>query len=332
MLEYELLTQALAKIPQEDYPTHSRVHKLNVGKEHKHDCYVKREDELGCLLSGSKVRKYRSLVAALKSKGYKKVGLIGSQFSNHVLGLSSLLLENSIEPMLFLLEAKNPPLAGNALFIQLFVPKNNIQLIPRESWNQAYEIASCWQIANGDNQSCIVPEGGSLQDSVAGLTTLALDIIQNEKQTNLIFNDILIDSGTGLTAASLIATYGLLKKTAHIHVMLAAATPDAFKDKLAEVKQALEYLTGMQISSLPQYSIHRPPCAKSFGSTNANIFQTIKSTAQSEGFLLDPIYSSKLFLLLNKLIETKSLSGPTLFIHSGGLFSLAGFQSQLGTH
>lgn len=326
MLEIELLTKALAKIPQEDYPLHSRVHPLKVGV---HNCYVKREDELGCLLSGSKVRKYRSLVAALKNRGCKKVGLIGSQFSNHVLGLSSLLLENGIEPMLFLLEAIDSPAVGNALFIQLLVPKHNIQLIPRERWHQAHEIATLWQIANSNNQAYIVPEGGSIDDSVAGLATLALDILRNEKQTGLTFKDILIDSGTGLTAASLIATYGLLKKEAHIHVMLAASTPDAFASMLDLVKQALEKITGVAISYMPRYSIHSPPCAKSFGSTNATIFQTIRSTARSEGFFLDPVYSSKLYLLLHKLAHTKSLSGPTLFIHSGGLFSLAGFQHQL---
>lgn len=330
MLEEELLTNALAKIPQEDYPTHSRVHALNQNCEIT--CYIKREDELGCLLSGSKVRKYRSLVAALKNRGYKKVGLIGSQFSNHVLGLSSLLLENGIEPTLFLLEAKDPPSAGNALFIQLFVPKNNIQLIARESWHQVHSIATSWQTANGSTNACIVPEGGSIDDSVAGLASLALDILYNEKQTGITFKDILVDSGTGLTAASLIAAYGLLKKQAHIHVMLAASTPDTFAGTLDKVKLALEAITGIAIPYMPHYTIHTPTCAKSFGSSNATIFQTIKSTAQSEGVLLDPIYSSKLYLLLKNLLQTKTLTGPVLFIHSGGLFSLAGFQHQLGTH
>lgn len=321
MLERELLTKALNAIAQEDYPLHSRVHQL----ASLDSCYIKREDELGCLLSGSKVRKYRSLVAALKQRGHKKVGLIGSQFSNHVLGLSSLLRENAIEPTLFLLEAKNPPSAGNALFIQLFAAKNNIRLIAREEWHLVHEIAS------KSHLDCIIPEGGQVEDSVAGLTTLALDILHNETQTGLTFKEILIDSGTGLTAASLIAAYGFLNKEAHIHVMLAASTCDAFNQILKKVKQTLETITGMPIQHMPRYTLHAPTCAKAFGSTNATIFNTIKSTAYSEGVLLDPIYSSKLYLLLQKLLAAKELSGPTLFIHSGGLFSLAGFQSQL-TH
>ena len=67
MLKDEL-AKCIAKIPQEDYPVHSRVHPL---KNLPHS-YIKREDELGCILSGSKVRKYRTQVAAIKKKGYKK--------------------------------------------------------------------------------------------------------------------------------------------------------------------------------------------------------------------------------------------------------------------
>lgn len=317
------LAQCITKIPQEDYPVHSRVHPLKSFS----NCYIKREDELGCLLSGSKVRKYRSQVAAIKHKGYKKVGLVGSQFSNHVLGLGSLLLENDIEPTLFLLKAQDKPTSGNALFTHLMIPQANIQFISRESWPKVLDIANAWQQSTPN--SAVIAEGGSIQDSVAGLTTLALDILQNEEDLKLEFKEILIDSGSGLTAASLLSSFGLLEKHTHIHIMLAASTPAQFTEMLTSVKQALEHTTGQIIHNLPPFTLHMPPTAKSFGSTNATIFSTIATTAQKEGFFLDPIYSSKLYLLLQDLAH--SLTGPTLFIHSGGLFSLSGFQSQLAT-
>jgi 1-aminocyclopropane-1-carboxylate deaminase len=319
----------LQEIAQEDYPIHSRVHQLKVGKKFQIDCYIKREDELGCLLSGSKVRKYRSVVAALKNRGCKKAGLIGGQFSNHVLGLSSLLLENSIEPTLFLLQTTENPQVGNGLFLELLVPQKNIEFVPRNQWPLVSEIAAMWQAKNSEYKASVIPEGGSIEDSIAGLATLALDIVQNEAQIGVPFKEILIDSGSGLTAASLIASFGLLKKKALIHVCLAASTPEAFSKILIRTKQALEHLTNQSIDYMPSYVLHKPPTAKSFGSTNSKIFQTIVDTAQTEGFFLDPLYSSKLYLLLLELLETRILQGPALFIHSGGLFSLSGFQSQL---
>lgn len=300
---------------QEDYPWHSRVHRLKCG------AYIKREDELGCIISGSKIRKFRSLVREIKRKGYKKVGLIGSQQSNHVLGLSSLLIENGIEPTLFLLEAGSELVTGNALFTQLFVPKSRIHFVKRDKWPNVMEQARAWQASH--DHAYVVPEGGAIAESVPGLITLALDILQNEKESKVTFKDILVDSGTGLTAASLIAAFGLLKKEANIHVMLAA--PVAFREVLDMTQQTLENLTGEKITELPKYTLHTPPTARSFGATNATIFQAIKEAARTEGVLLDPIYSSKLYLLL----QTLAPPGPTLFIHSGGLFSLMGFQAKL---
>ncbi len=320
----QLLEICLQKVAQEDYPVHSRVHRLK-----EPNCYIKREDELGCLLSGSKVRKYRSLVAALKNRGCKKAALIGSQFSNHILGLSSLLLENAIEPTLFMLGEHAAAPIGNALFIQLLVPTTNIKLIPRDNWPNVLTLADTWKTENSDFNAEVVPEGGSINDCIPGLATLALDILQNEQQAGCTFDNILIDSGSGLTAASLIAAFGFLKKEAHIHICQAAATPDDFAKVLHEVKLSLSVLTGQNIPHLPTFTLHKPTTARSFGSTNASIFQTIIQTAQSEGFFLDPIYSSKLYLLFKMLMQSNSLKGSILFIHSGGLFSLSGFQTQL---
>lgn len=325
----EQLAIMLQNVPQEDFPVHSRVHRLNVSDTFGIECYVKREDELGCLVSGSKVRKARSLIAALKKQGCKKVGLIGGQYSNHVLGMSSLLIENEIEPTLFLLESKEYTPVGNALFIQLLVPPKNIRLIPRERWHEAPSEADAWKTTNSQYRACVVPEGGLVKDSMAGLATLALDILQNEEQVGTVFKEILIDSGSGLTAASLIAAFGFLKKEVHIHICQAADGQEEFLGILHQIKESLEALTGKQIDYMPKFSLHKPTTARSFGSTNATVFQTIAHVAQTEGFFLDPIYSVKLYLLLKELLETKTLSGPVLFIHSGGVFSLSGFQPQL---
>lgn len=321
------LKKLLTAVVQEDYPVHSRVHPMQIGRDHAITCYVKREDELGCLISGSKIRKYRTLLPALKKMGCLHVGLIGSQFSNHILGLSSLLIENQITPTLFLRKSQTDQLIGNALFSRLLVPLKNIQSIERDQWPYVEEIAMNWQKTTP--HSFVVPEGGSYDECIGGLATLALDIVTNEEQLGLKFKEIFIDSGTGLTAASLIATFGYLKKETHIHVMLAASDEASFLNKLDATKEALSKLILQESFALAPFTLHRPPTAKSFGSTNASIFETITRCAQFEGFLLDPLYSSKLYLLLAKQIAAKALKGPTLFIHSGGLFALSGFQQNL---
>lgn len=318
----EKLLQAIAKIPQEDYPVRSRVHQLCLGRNEGIACYVKREDELGALISGTKVRKYRTQVALIKKRGYQSVALVGGRYSNHLLGLSSLLIENEIEPTLFLPETKEDKIVGNALLLHLLVPEKNIRLISHDRWHEVETIARV-------SHECVIPQGGHLEDCLGGLLTLSLDVLRNEEEHNTHFKEIFIDSGSGLTASALIASFGYLQREIKIHVMLAAGTPKTFLETVKETKKALEILLDEPIESLATFNTHQPLSAKSFGATNSATFQTIRDVAQKEGFFVDPIYSSKLYPLLEEKVRLKSVASPLLFIHSGGLYSLSGFQPHL---
>lgn len=326
-MSLEHLKACIADQTHEHYPAHSRVHKLRMAERYGVDCYVKREDELGCVISGSKNRKYRSLVANLKKAGCQKAALIGSHYSNHILGLSSLLIENQIAPELFLLKASDKPPVGNAFFTQLLVEESHIHFIDRASWLQVHQIASEWQ--RNERNAVVIEEGGSVSDCLPGLITLAIDIQENEKALGNSFKHLLVDAGSGVTAVSLLACLGYLKKQVHVHVLLAAGTPAAFTEKLEEARSALEAIVGEPIVHLPPFTIYNPASAKSFGATSSAIFKKIGYVARTEGFFLDPIYSVKLYELLEKLLEERLLSSPVLFIHSGGLFTLSGFQDKL---
>ena len=89
-------------IPQASYPSIPGCIALAHLISPSINCFVKRDDELGFGISGSKIRKYRSLIPWLIQKGIEEVVIIGSSCSNHVLGLSQLLIENKLKPTLFL--------------------------------------------------------------------------------------------------------------------------------------------------------------------------------------------------------------------------------------
>jgi 1-aminocyclopropane-1-carboxylate deaminase/D-cysteine desulfhydrase-like pyridoxal-dependent ACC family enzyme len=57
------LTQALERIPMAALPRQSRIHSLRSFSRGR--CYIKRDDELGFGISGTKVRKYLSLLPAI---------------------------------------------------------------------------------------------------------------------------------------------------------------------------------------------------------------------------------------------------------------------------
>lgn len=310
---------------------HSRIHLLKTFSGTTTSCYVKRDDELGFGISGSKLRKYSSLIPYLLKENYQEALIIGGAYSNNVLGLSQLLIENQIKPILFLLGDEAYKRHGNLLLTSLLVDDSQIHWIRRKDWNdveeKAYEYAK-----NHDPKVAIIPEGACMFASLPGALTLVLDILENEKQLQKPFTHLFIDAGTGLTAIAVILAFAWLNKKTKIHVLLLADTKEAFTKKLKQFQVMFEQLIEDQLNEevlRQQFILYSPTVAPSFGAVNKTVLQTIKTIAREEGFFTDPIYSAKLFFEAKKIIREKAITGDILIIHAGGALTLMGFQEQL---
>jgi 1-aminocyclopropane-1-carboxylate deaminase len=162
------LTSCLAAIPQIDYPTHSRIHPLRSFIFPSVQCYVKRDDELGFGISGSKIRKYRSLIPFLLAKQVQEVVVIGSAYSNHVLSFVQLMIENGLQPTLFLRGDPSRSLQGNALLTSLFVLPSAIHWLSQSDWKNVESLAYLY--ASKQNHSTFVlPEGAFCSQLCQGL-------------------------------------------------------------------------------------------------------------------------------------------------------------------
>ncbi len=319
----ERLSSLLEKLPHADYPVNSRVHPL---RSFGDNCFVKRDDELGFGISGSKFRKYRFLVPFLRTQGYKRICVIGGTYSNNVLSITQLLIENGLEPILFLRGEKPAQLVGNFLLLSTLISGASIHWVSKDEWHRVDEIAS--EYAKTIENAYVISEGA--QDFLAflGALTLPLDIIRNEEHLGLSFDRIFIDVGTGLTASALLLGFQYLQKEIEVHLLHLADDEEDFKKRLSSFQVQFENWVQEAIP-FPEFITHTPTLAPSFGSTNKAIFRFIKLIAQQEGFFLDPIYSAKLFHESKLLMESSSFTGNTLIIHSGGALTLLGFQKQL---
>lgn len=322
------LLKCLGKITQASYPCQSRIHPLRSFSFPSTQCYVKRDDELGFGISGSKIRKYRSLLPYLKENKFEEVALIGSAYSNHILSFVQLLIENGIKPTLFLRGDRERPLQGNALLISLFVPLSEIHWISRLDWNEV-ELKAYSYAKGRPHPTFVLPEGGFTPYAMAGALSLPLDLLNNERESQIKFDHIFVEAGTGFMAASLLLGLRWLNHPAHLHIILLAEDEEAFLRRLKECHAMFSALLGKE-SPFPFYfSLHRPVLSKGFGQVSSSLFKEITTLARNEGFLTDPIYSAKLFIEGRRIIEAMELKGNILFIHSGGALTLTGFKSQL---
>lgn len=329
----ELLNRLQPKL-NEEFLFHSRVHPLSHFGD---NVYVKREDESGFSCSGTKKRKFASLIPYLERHGIQLAILVGGANSNHIVALSQILLERKIPFHLFLKQSNQAYLQGNAFLLKLLTAGENISWVAHEDWSRVNDMA----IDFGKKSKArwmVIPEGGKCQGAVAGAATLMLDIIKNERhwlfngnnpKVQGTFDHIWIDSGTALTAGVLVSTNLILKRSSQIHVVLMAGDEQYFKESFRQINEWLGAILRINGPKLAQCHLHFPVTGKSFGSTNAQVRHAIVDFARSEGLLTDPIYTAKLFLTAKSEISSGKYPGSHLIIHSGGGTGLMGFADKM---
>ncbi len=311
----------------------SRIHPLKFITKSNSAIYIKRDDELGFGISGTKLRKYESLIAHIKQQSIKHAVLIGGAYSNNIVGLSQLLIEQNVRPYLFLRGDKAPSYKGNFLLTSLLVSTDQIYWIKRADWEQVTTAAQTFLQSLPRSSALLIPEGACMVEALPGALTLGQDVVKNEYEHNLLFEHIFIEAGTGLAAIGLILSLAITKRKIHIHILLLAMSQSEFLEKLHLFYQHLSPTLYQQVaweSLVNNLHFYTSATARSFGATNQTIFETIMRVARQDGILIDPVYTAKLLLMAKQVIlNTPAVSGNMLIIHGGGGLSLMGYQEKL---
>lgn len=292
----------------------SRVHKLNSFSQHNVQCYVKRDDELSCGISGTKLRKYSSIIPFLITEKITHLIIIAGPQSNNLLAALQIARELKLAVTAFLLKPKSSEIKGNFKLSLLFLNTEDIVWVERSDWEHVEQTAHNY-LQQLNHPGFVLNEGANVLAAMSGSMSLAYDIQKNESQLGFKFQHIFIDAGTGFSAAALINGLCTIQHQALVHVLLLADNELLFTAKLHQ-----------WLGFTPKhYRCFYPQTARSFGSVNQTIKNEIKRLAMEEGILADPIYSAKLFHETRRYITEQNIKGTTLIIHSGGVLTMAGF-------
>lgn len=322
IISMQILNHVLSSFTLEPYFLQSRLHRLrHFGTE---QLFLKRDDELSFGVSGSKLRKYASLLPYLKSQNFSKLILTGNIYSNHILGFTQLAIQKQI-PLEAYLKGDPSQVKGNALYTRLLLPLEKIHWVHKTQ--DPYEVACQHYRSTGD--VFVLPEGGSCLASLPGAMTLALDLLRHEQELETRISDLFVDAGTGLGAIALILGLSLAKHDGTVHVLLLADSEEIFLRKLHDYKHQFELWTGLHIPLTVGLVLEKPQTAQSFGSSNQTIKQEILQMARQEGVICDPIYSAKLTHHVRHKIPSLSKDALKILLHSGGGLSLSGFEFPL---
>jgi len=320
------------------YPVslHSRIHAfdLKIPNKPSLELLLKRDDELSFGISGSKLRKFSSLLGAWQQQSNPFVIIQGSTRSNSVIGLTQLLREAGIPFHCVLKKSYGALDQGNGFLAQLLLAQSEVTLV-RDAQAGAEAVREIELLHAKNNTVNLLPEGGDCFEAIPGAMTAAYDIPVGQLES---LQQIFVDSGTGVFAIGLILGLALREvRGLQIHIVLIAGNESEFLAKLARYHSQLEACLGFSLPQNNQLHFVKPTSAAKFGRTNAKIFQAIVEIARSQGVLADPIYTAKYFLTcaeeLARCFPVSLLPSDhrdqILLWHSGGAHSLYGYTQQV---
>lgn len=298
-------------------------HLTNLSKKYgTYQFYIKRDDNSGLASGGNKVRKLQYLIYDALQKGCGTIITAGAQQSNHCRQTAAACNKAGLECHLLLGGDKPSPYSGNLLLSHLLGA--NIHFSGDHRKGEEIEELKKKLVTEG-RKVYVIPYGGSNLLGAFGFVDAVKELKQQLTDMNLNIDYLFFASSSGGTQAGLklgIDLYALKIKLMPINI-----DKKGFKDKSLD-----EYVLGLlqqgkvSFKIEKQYSINDAATIKGYdsqgyGVVTENEKSVIKELAQTEGILLDPVYSGRAFYgmldhVKNKMIPEKS---NILFWHTGGL-------------
>ena len=285
-----------------------------------YEVFLKRDDLTGAELSGNKVRKLDFLMADALAQGAKRVITCGGIQSNHCRATAFYARKLGLQTTL-VLKGTAPELAtGNFLLDRLL--DADIRLISQEEYAQVDSIMNA--LAEKDSpKAYVIPEGGSNEVGAWGYARAFAEIVQQMPQVET----IVVATGSGGTHAGLLLGKLLMQKDVHIVSVNVCDDAAFFKEKIVRILNAVQrrYNVRFQVDEDDVHIIDGY-VGQGYAQIGPKEIEAIKRVAQSEGFVLDPVYGIKAWLGFEDALKNKTLPGKkVLFIHTGGIFGLFPF-------
>lgn len=296
--------------------------------------WIKRDDGLGPALGGNKGRKLAYLMAEVQRQGQRKVITYGGLQSNHARMTAAACAALGLEAHLFFFEKRPSHLDGNLLLDRLcgarlhFIPfgGGGGGTMSLETTNRLVHLVSLFVTGPG---AYFMPVGGHTVTGCLGYVEAALEICGQVAALGLPPERVtlVVAAGTGGTLAGLMAGLALLQSPVRVLGLDIGKLWKAFPASIARLATALCAALGE-----PQHTfaaadvplIEHIYAGAAYAQPTPQMVTAVTRLAQTEGILLDPVYTGKAFAGLLDLIENGRFTPQdhVIFIHTGGVPAL----------
>ncbi len=298
--------------------------------------WIKRDDCTGLSSGGNKTRKLEFLMAdAIKQKA-DTIITQGATQSNHARQTAAIAAKLGLACHILLedrtgYEDEAYGHNGNVLLDQLHGAKVSTRAGGTDMATAMEDLAAV--LKQDGRKPYIIPGGGSNPVGALGYVNAALELLTQANDKGLVIDHLVHATGSAGTQAGLVT--GLVATNSNIPVLGIGVRAPRDKQEAAVYDLACRTADYLGLPDIVQRSdvvANTDYVGGGYGQPTQGMIEAVTLLAQTEGILLDPVYSGKGMAGLIDLIRKGHFKkdSDVVFLHTGGSVALFGYPTRLG--
>jgi D-cysteine desulfhydrase family pyridoxal phosphate-dependent enzyme len=286
--------------------------------------YIKRDDCLGYLVGGNKLRKLEYVMADARRRKATTVLTVGGTTSNHARVTAMVASRLGLKCHLILNGTATDNPTGNLRIDKLLGVDVHLVQTRQQRNTTMDEVAR--DLEKKGEQVYKIPLGASDQVGSFGFVTALEEVLRQEKELGIRFNTIVCSSSSGGTQAGLEVGKRLFERR---DLQIIGVSPDDSSDEikgyvLRAANPMLSLLGLPEIKDRAELTVDDKQVGGGYRVASEQSKEAEKMFLSAEGILLDPVYTAKAAAGLIAYCRGRRFSTQdhVLFWHTGGLIAL----------
>ncbi|MDT7786166.1 MAG: D-cysteine desulfhydrase [Pseudonocardiales bacterium] len=281
---------------------------------------IKRDDVNGLGAGGNKLRKLEFLLGQAIEQGADTIITFGALQTNHGRQTAAACAKLGLRCEL-VLTAKVPvkgdayEKSGNVVLGHMFGANVHI-CADAEETVQAYERIN-------HDKAVTLPVGGSNGLGTLGYVAAAVELIGQLDERGIDNATIVVPQGSGATAAGIALGTELLGWSGTVHAASVSHTAEDAEQELHTLAGDAAGLLQVAPPELRHVRVTDDTIGPGYGVPTPDMWNVLKLFAETEGVILDPVYTGKAAVAFQRLAPTSEV--PLVFLHTGGLPGFYGY-------
>ena len=288
----------------------------DLGEYNGNHLWMKRDDLIPFSFGGNKARKAQLFFREIDKGDYDCVVTYGSGSSNHCRIVANECCRRGLDCCIISPESASEA-SYNGMLMSMFGAKVLTVLV--SDVHDTIE-RTLNELRAAGRKPYFIPGGGHGDIGTEAYVQCYREILEQEKEAGVYFDDIFLASGTGTTQAGLICGKLLEKDERRNIVGISIARKNPYgRGVVAESVRS--YLgTDVKTEDIENALVFLDDYTDGYGKEDRRVDQTISDVMKRYGIPLDPVYTGKAFFGMREYLTGNHVTGhQVLMIHTGGL-------------